>query len=211
MTNITEANFALHLYKNLEREAGHFVTQSRICVITPYSQQALLLRRTFAKGIGNDYERNIEVNTIDSFQGREANVIIFSCVRAAGSHGIGFLSDVRRMNVALTRAKHYLFIIARCESIVINPYWDQLVTHARERHAIIQVPVPASSSKANHNSFPPLTKLKAMKPTPKEMVPISMKRLLQKPIEDKDSNEEDGEIALNPFTARVAAFKEKFA
>ncbi len=80
------------------------------------------------------------MNTVDSFQGREANIVIFSCVRAAGSKGIGFLSDVRRMNVALTRAKHFLFVIARCESISVNPYWDQLVKHARKSQAVVSVP-----------------------------------------------------------------------
>jgi len=80
------------------------------------------------------------VSSVDAFQGREANIVIFSCVRAAGSKGIGFLSDVRRMNVALTRAKNFLFVIANCSSITVNPYWRDLVDHARETDAVIQVP-----------------------------------------------------------------------
>ena len=67
--------------------------------------------------------------------------MLYSCVRANGSSGgIGFLSDVQRMNVALTRAKHYLFVICRCKSISVNPYWRDLVEHARSKNAIIQVP-----------------------------------------------------------------------
>ena len=50
------------------------------------------------------------------------------------------MSDVRRMNVALTRAKHFLFVIARCNSICVNPYWDQLVQNARQDNAIVSVP-----------------------------------------------------------------------
>jgi senataxin len=73
-----------------------------------YAQQANFLRNCFAEKLGPDYERHIEVNTVDGYQGREENIFIFSCVRAAGSHGVGFLSDVRRMNVALTRAKFFL-------------------------------------------------------------------------------------------------------
>jgi len=189
LANSTEANFALHLYNSLVRETGHIATQSRVCIITPYSQQAALLRRTFSQGLGHEYGRFVEVNTVDSFQGREANVIIFSCVRAAGSKGIGFLSDVRRMNVALTRAKYFLFVIARCQSIIVNPYWDQLVKHAREARAIIPVPVSGKSV------FPDLSSLESLKPIPKEMIPISKKRQLNKSIETIDSDE-DGEIAI---------------
>ena len=90
--------------------------------------------------MGYEYHQSVEIHTVDSFQGREANIVIFSCVRAAGSRGIGFLSDVRRMNVALTRAKHFLFVIARCNSICVNPYWDQLVKNARQDNAIVSVP-----------------------------------------------------------------------
>jgi senataxin len=104
-------------------------------VITPYSQQANLLKRYFRDLLGDNFDKFVEVNTVDAFQGREAKIVIFSAVRAAGSHGIGFLSDVRRMNVALTRAKYFLFVIARCDSIIVNPYWNDLVQHARETNA----------------------------------------------------------------------------
>jgi hypothetical protein len=46
------------------------------------------------------------------------------------------------MNVALTRAKHFLFVIARCQSIVVNPYWRDLVAHARETGAVVPVHMP---------------------------------------------------------------------
>jgi len=97
--------------------------QTRVAVITSYAQQANLLRPAFGEALGQDYGKLVEINTVDGFQGREANIVIFSCFRAAGSHGVaGFLSDARRMNVALTRAKFFLCVIARCDSIVMNPY-----------------------------------------------------------------------------------------
>jgi len=99
------------------------------------------------------------VSSVDAFQGREANIVIFSCVRAAGSKGIGFLSDVRRMNVALTRAKNFLFVIANCSSITVNPYWRDLVEHARETDAVIQVPFQQGD---RQHSFPDLSFLKPM-------------------------------------------------
>ncbi|KAL3787772.1 hypothetical protein HJC23_009823 [Cyclotella cryptica] len=168
LANSAEAQLALHVFNNLKSGTNGLSTKSRVAVITPYAQQAALLRRTFSSSLGGDYERFVEVNTVDAFQGREANIVIFSCVRAAGSKGIGFLSDVRRMNVALTRAKNFLFVIARCSSIMVNPYWRDLVEHARETDAII--PVPFSGSRQSTFSFPDLSTLKA--------VPARGKRLI---------------------------------
>jgi senataxin len=96
----------------------------------------------------------VEVSSVDSFQGREANIVILSCVRAAGSKGIGFLSDTRRMNVAITRARHFLFVIANTRSIVVNPYWRDLVEQARITKAVIPVP------QRKNSSFPDLSTLR---------------------------------------------------
>lgn len=162
--------------------------QTKVCIITPYSQQVGVLRRCFSQGLGNDYQTKVDINSVDSFQGREASVIIFSCVRAAGSHGIGFLSDIRRMNVALTRAKHFLFVIARCQSIIVNPFWKDLVDHAQEQRAIINVPVKSKFS------FPDLCSLEAVKPIPKEMIPVSKRNAAKKSKQGSDEEDEDGEI-----------------
>jgi senataxin len=140
LANSTEAHLAVHLFsslRNITRNRG----LGRVAVITPYSEQASLLRNRFTDLLGRDVGKFVEINTVDAFQGRESNVVIFSAVRAAGSRGIGFLSDVRRMNVALTRAKHFLFVIARCQSIIVNPYWADLVSHARETNAVVRVPI----------------------------------------------------------------------
>ena len=155
MANTGEARFALHLYRTLTENNRNSLVAPRIAIITPYSQQIALIRRIFSQEIGPHFSDLVEINTVDAFQGRESNIVIFSCVRAAGSNGIGFLSDVRRMNVALTRAKHYLFVIARCKSIVVNPYWKDLVKHARDLNAVLKVPI------LKGNSFPALKGVKA--------------------------------------------------
>lgn len=83
---------------------------SQIGVITPYEgQRAFVVQSMVYNGVlhANLYQQ-IEVASVDAFQGREKDYIILTCVR---SHGIGFLNDPRRLNVALTRAKYGLVII----------------------------------------------------------------------------------------------------
>lgn len=170
LANSAEAQLAVHLYQRLKAATNGLSALNRVAVITPYAQQARMLRSSFTDALGDHYQNFVEVNTVDAFQGREANIVIFSCVRAAGSRGIGFLSDVRRMNVALTRAKHFLFIIARCKSIVVNPYWRDLVAHARASDAVLTVPMKGGRKKRGTSfTFPDLTELRASKklePTP---------------------------------------------
>ena len=184
LANTAEAQLALHLFLNLRSATGGQLG-SRVAVITPYSQQAALLRRTFSSGLGSEYERSVEISSVDAFQGREAGIVIFSCVRAAGSKGIGFLSDVRRMNVALTRAKHFLFVIARCSSIRVNPYWRDLVKHASGQNAVVKVPFSCRSSQSF--TFPELSTLKAEKAPAKPMVPPYA-------IRDNEGHNSDGEL-----------------
>jgi AAA domain len=152
LSNASEAQLAVYLVDQLKLiTAGSQASSSlgRIAVISPYAEQCKLLHRSFERALGPRYESVVEVNTVDAFQGREANIVIFSAVRAAGSHGIGFLADVRRMNVAMTRAKFFLFMIARCQSVVVNPYWSDLVQHARETGAVLKVPMVGSGARAS--------------------------------------------------------------
>jgi senataxin len=137
MSNKMEAEFALHLYKTLQTICGNL---PRVAIITPYAQQASLIRRLFSEYLKGRFDMLVEINTVDAFQGRESDIVLFSSVRASGCKSIGFLSDVRRMNVALTRAKFFLFVIARCKTVSMNPYWKELVQHANESNAVIRVP-----------------------------------------------------------------------
>ena len=149
----------MELFCNLDKDIGGLSSEVCIAIITPYSQQVALLRQIFAQKFGKPYSTKVEISTVDAFQGREASIVIFSCVRAAHKGvGIGFLSDVKRMNVALTRAKHFLFVITRCRTIIVNPYWRDLVRHAREQRAIIKVPMKRGN-KNEELSFPGLKTL----------------------------------------------------
>jgi len=143
LSNRDEAELVLHLYRTIDHESeGLVAAQTRVAIITPYSQQVSLLHRIFGEAYGPSYTARVEISTVDAFQGRESAIVIYSCVRAGDKgNGIGFLSDVQRMNVALTRAKNFLFVIARRRSIIVNPYWRDLVTYARDKNSIIRVPI----------------------------------------------------------------------
>jgi senataxin len=79
------------------------------------------------------------IETVDSFQGKQLDVIILSCVRASdGSSGVGFLADVRRMNVAITRAKQALWILGSAGTLERSPVWAALLKNAQERNVIIR-------------------------------------------------------------------------
>ena len=135
-----------------------------IGVITPYSEQLSEIRRNFeSSGLiqqhaacarrfcdlqtaSNGYVSvslpDIELNTVDGFQGREKDIVIISCVRAGDSGGIGFLSDIRRMNVALTRAKFGLFIIGNRDTLRKNEHWGQLISHSEATGSLVAVGNP---------------------------------------------------------------------
>ena len=90
---------------------------SLVAVITPYNGQKYYLTKLLKEAFETTEEPGIEVNTVDGYQGREKRVIIFSAVRSNRAKKVGFLSDGRRLNVALTRAKDVLLVVADVNSI----------------------------------------------------------------------------------------------
>ena len=79
------------------------------------------------------------MSTVDSYQGRQLDVIILSCVRAAPTAvGVGFVSDVRRMNVSITRAKRAFWVLGAAATLRQSPVWAALLADARQRGLVIQ-------------------------------------------------------------------------
>lgn len=98
---------------------------------------------------GSAVLQSVEVSTVDGFQGQEKEIIIFSCVRTGGHRGnIGFLSDARRLNVAMTRAKCSLFVFGRAENLTQDPLWRALITDAKARGVFVPFDAWDSSSNA---------------------------------------------------------------
>ncbi len=95
-----------------------------IAVISPYDAQVQRIRALLAEF------PDLEVDTVDGFQGREKEAIILSLVRSNDNGELGFLSDIRRMNVALTRARKKLIVIGDGATIARHPFYDGFLRYA---------------------------------------------------------------------------------
>ncbi len=93
-----------------------------LAVISPYSAQVRLLRERIP-------QPEIEIDSVDGFQGREKEAVIVSLVRSNPDREIGFLEDVRRMNVALTRARRKLIVIGDSATISCHPFYQRLLIY----------------------------------------------------------------------------------
>jgi len=96
-------------------------------IISPYRAQVQYLRRLLMKReYFKPFRRQISVNTVDGFQGQERDIIVLSMVRANDEGQIGFLRDLRRMNVAITRARMKVIIIGDVPTLTRHPFYRQL-------------------------------------------------------------------------------------
>lgn len=96
-------------------------------VISPYRAQVQYLKKLIKKyEFFKPYRRLISVNTVDGFQGQERDVILISLVRSNDEGQIGFLKDLRRMNVAMTRARMKLIILGNKDTMTKHPFYKKL-------------------------------------------------------------------------------------
>jgi len=106
-------------------------------IISPYRAQVQYLRRLLMKKeFFKPFRHLLTVNTVDGFQGQERDVIIISLVRANEDGQIGFLKDLRRMNVAITRARMKLIILGDSGTLTRHPFYKRLYNHvvSEEKH-----------------------------------------------------------------------------
>jgi regulator of nonsense transcripts 1 len=122
------------------------ILPSQIGVVTPYTgQRTFIINHLQTSGSLSNPElyTEVEVASVDAFQGREKDYIVLSCVRSNDTQSIGFLSDARRLNVALTRAKYGLVIIGNPRALSRNPLWHHLLMHYREHGILVEGPLNA--------------------------------------------------------------------
>lgn len=136
--NRVEAQFCIDLCHTMfQMSADVRKNNWSVGFVSPYKEQVRVLRREISRS-SIPGSVSIEVNTVDGFQGREKDVIIFSCVRASKRGGIGFLKDIRRLNVAITRARFCLFVVGHVNTLVRDETWAALVKSADERRLIVR-------------------------------------------------------------------------
>ena len=136
--NKGEANLTLSLLQiYFQRIGKQRILDDRIDVgiISPYRAQVQYLKRIIKKRpFFKPFHHLISVNTVDGFQGQERDVILISMVRANNTGQIGFLHDLRRMNVAITRARMKLFILGDAPTLTRHPFYKRLFDYIQEVH-----------------------------------------------------------------------------
>jgi ATP-dependent RNA/DNA helicase IGHMBP2 len=120
--NAQEADLVVRFVREL-LQAG--LRGPQIAVITPYSGQVRLLRERLS-------EPGLEIDSVDGFQGREKEAIVISLVRSNPQGEVGFLSDSRRLNVALTRARRKLIVVGDSATLSADQFLQRLVGYFEE-------------------------------------------------------------------------------
>jgi ATP-dependent RNA/DNA helicase IGHMBP2 len=134
VANPEEAAFLFRYLESLAKtitEKGTSNDFPSVAVISPYSEQVRLLKEQMVNTPAlQTYAGQISVNTIDSFQGQERDIVLISLTRSNPEGIIGFLSDIRRMNVAMTRARKKLVIIGDSATLSRLPFYADLISYA---------------------------------------------------------------------------------
>jgi ATP-dependent RNA/DNA helicase IGHMBP2 len=97
-----------------------------LAIIAPYRAQAALLRELVP-------DRAVEIDTVDAFQGREKDAVLVSLTRSNSEGQLGFLGDLRRMNVAMTRARRHLFVAGDSATLGAHPFYSRFIELAQRQ------------------------------------------------------------------------------
>ncbi|XP_061373164.1 probable helicase MAGATAMA 3 isoform X2 [Gastrolobium bilobum] len=162
--NVEEVDFVLFLYQKLVTLYPTLESGNQVAIISPYSQQVKLFQKRFEETFGVSAEKKVDICTVDGCQGREKDIAIFSCVRASKDRGIGFVEDIRRMNVGITRAKSAVLVVGSASTLRRSEQWNKLVESAEKRDCLFKVSKPYSSFFSDES----LTSMQAKKDEPSQ-------------------------------------------
>ncbi len=132
--NEEEASFLLKQLDRMIQEKPEEFQRLKVGIIAPYKAQTEVIR-----GLLPSYEwftsmqSHLSVHSVDGFQGQERDVMLISLVRSNPKGEIGFLADIRRMNVAMTRARHHLRMVGDSATLSNHPFFDQLIQDIQGR------------------------------------------------------------------------------
>lgn len=126
IVNELEARISVDIVEDYLRNG---LSEDDIGIISPYADQVKLI----------DDMTPVEVKTVDGFQGREKEVIVISTVRSNDNENIGFLKDLRRLNVAITRAKRKLIIIGNKNTLKSNDTYSRLIDFVEKENLLVNI------------------------------------------------------------------------
>lgn len=139
ISNPEEAHFLVKQLSRYAEELKAFYTIENfpsIAVISPYRHQVELLKELVqADASLQELRHAFSVNTIDSFQGQERDAVFISLTRSNADATIGFLSDIRRMNVAMTRGRKKLVVIGDSATLSQTPFYADFIQYAQKHNA----------------------------------------------------------------------------
>lgn len=145
--NMQEVNHIVALFQEVLR-VGELGVED-IGVVTPYMGQVRALRRALRQVLPEEQRRLLEIATVDNFQGREKELILFSAVRSNRHGNVGFLADWRRLNVMLTRARRGLVVFGTAHTLRYDCHWQQWLEWCHGLGAIGSTPSLATTLGSN--------------------------------------------------------------
>ena len=148
-TNAEEARLLIHTLRDYVEMVGMKKIQDErvdFGIISPYRAQVRLIRKLLRwQKFFRTLRGQITVNSVDGFQGQERDVIILSMVRDNEKGTIGFLRDLRRMNVAITRARMKLIILGNAETLSQHKFYHHFIEYVKDHGDFVTLPDPAQN------------------------------------------------------------------
>ncbi|ONK57202.1 uncharacterized protein A4U43_C10F17650 [Asparagus officinalis] len=134
LKNMIEVAVVLQILKNLYKSTSTRGKQLSIGIISPYTAQICAIQEKLKNMYFSSSEFSVKVQSIDGFQGGEEDIVIISTVRYNKGGRVGFLSNLQRTNVALTRAKHCLWVLGNETTLIRSrSVWEKIVRDAKSR------------------------------------------------------------------------------